>query len=306
MTAPECLVIYARHGTEGNGAEPNSGENFRQSQPLAQPASRAGVEFPGPESRGNRSESEEGFGVNRTFMFLSAVLGFAAMVYLTSTSNAQPGAPPAPAPTTRPTIAVFNMAAVMRDFGQAKYQVYVLNKKRTDESKRLLEWRGEYLGIQKDLTANPNDVQKDAKTKRLVDLSRMIEDEDRRINKLLNDDASAIIADLYDKIKMVVDKTAEMNGYHIVFAYPDAVTAEEMKSPYIKELKLKPPAAQPFYVAPHVDITGVVVKTLNAWYAAPPVPETPAPAPGPTPGPAPGPTPGPVPGPVPGGMIPRP
>ena len=54
----------------------------------------------------------------------------------------------------------------------------------------------------------------------------------------------------------MVDKTAEMNGYHIVFAYPDAVTPEELKSPYIKELKLKPPAAQPFYVAPHVDMTG--------------------------------------------------
>ena len=37
----------------------------------------------------------------------------------------------------------------------------------------------------------------------------------------------------------------------------------------VKELKLKPPAAQPFFVAKHVDLTGVVVQTLNAWF--PPV-----------------------------------
>ena len=51
-----------------------------------------------------------------------------------------------------------------------------------------------------------------------------------------------IISKLYDQIKTVVDKTAEMNGYHIVFAYPDAVTDKEMNDPMVKELKLKPPA----------------------------------------------------------------
>ena len=64
----------------------------------------------------------------------------------------------------------------------------------------------------------------------MLDLSRKIEDEESKINKTLNDDASAIISKLYDEIKTVVDKTAEMNGYHIVFAYPDAVTEKEMKT----------------------------------------------------------------------------
>jgi Skp family chaperone for outer membrane proteins len=258
--------------------------------------------------------------VKRTFMILSAALGAAGMLSLTSAASAQPGAPGAPpaatpaAPAVRPTVAVFNMAAVMRDFGQAKYQVWLLNNKKTELSKNLVIWRNEYIQHQKDLQQNPQHPQKDQKAQAMLDLARKIEDEDRRINKQLNDDASAIIGELYDKMKTVVDKTAEMNGYHIVFAYPDAVTPEELKSPYIKELKLKPPAAQPFYVAPHADITGVVVKTLNAWY--PPtnaqgqpidvskldVPNPGAPSTTPTPGgPAPG-TPG---GPAPMGMPPR-
>jgi Skp family chaperone for outer membrane proteins len=255
--------------------------------------------------------------VNRTITLLSAALGAVGMLYLTGAAAAQPGGPgappppagaPAAAPATRPTVAVFNMAAVMRDFGQAKYQVWKLNNKKMDMSKTLLVYRSEYIQHQQDLTKNPNHPEKDVKQARMLALARMIEDEDRKINKQLNDDASAIIGDLYDKMKMVVDKTAEMNGYHVVFAYPDAVTAEEMKSPYIKELKLKPPAAQPFYVAAHADITGVVVKTLNAWY--PPLDEqgkpvdvskldvptagNGVPGGGPAPGPG-GPAPGPVP-----------
>ena len=211
-------------------------------------------------------------------MFLSAVLGVAGTVYLSGAAHAQPpaagaptagapaGASPAAAPASRPTIAVFNMAGVMRDFGQAKYQVHLLNVKKNEMSKNLLAWRGRYIQLQQDLQKQPQHPEKDKMVQEMLNLTRAIEDEDRKINKQLNDDASAIIGDLYDKIKTVVDKTAEMNGYHIVFAYPDAVTAEELKSPYIKELKLKPPAAQPFYVAAHADITGVVVKTLNAWY----------------------------------------
>lgn len=204
--------------------------------------------------------------MKRKLMILSAL--FAGVVALTTAAQAQPpapGTPPAP-PATRPTVAVFNMAGVMRDFGQAKYQVYLLNQKKNAMSMQLLKMRSEYIEIQNDLRTNPNHPQKDAKGQRMLQLTREIEDEDRKINKQLNEDASTIISDLYDKIKTVVDKTAEMNGYHVVFAYPDAVTPEELKSAYIKELKLKPPAAQPFYVAAHADITGVVVKTLNAWY----------------------------------------
>ncbi len=207
-------------------------------------------------------------------MFLSAALGAAGLLSFAGVAYTQPGAPPvgappsAPAPT-RPTIAVFNMAAVMREFGQAKYQVWVLNKEKTKMSENLLKMRGEYIQITQDLQKVPNAPDKDAKEARRLQLVRAIEDEDRRINKTLNESASSIISGLYDKMKVVVDKTAEMNGYHIVFAYPDAVSAEELKSPYIKELKLKPPAAQPFYVAPHADITAVIVQTLNKWY--PPV-----------------------------------
>jgi Skp family chaperone for outer membrane proteins len=159
--------------------------------------------------------------------------------------------------------AVFNMAAVMRDFQLAKYNVWRLNNKKMEMSKKMLGWREEYVRLQQDLQKNPTDPKKDEKSRKMLDLARKIEDADREINKQLNDDASAIIADLHDKIKVAVDRVADEFGFQLVLAYPDAVTPEEARSPYIKELKLKPPAAQPFYVDPEIDVTARVVKALN-------------------------------------------
>jgi Skp family chaperone for outer membrane proteins len=214
-------------------------------------------------------------------MYLSALVGVGGIAFLAGSSQAQqgaPGAPGAPAPQqqqARPTVAVFNMAAVMREYNKAKYQVYQLNQKRISQSGDLAKWRAEYIQLQNDIPKTVDPKVKDDMSKRLVNLSRQIQDKDAEVTKMVNDDASVIISQLYDDIKTVVDKTAEMNGYHLVFAYPDAVTPEEQKNPLLKELKLKPPAAQPFFVARHIDLTGVIIETLNKWYPAPAVPETP-------------------------------
>ena len=213
--------------------------------------------------------------MKRVFVYLSALVGLGGSLYLASTAGAQApaaGTPPPPAAAApgasaaRPTIAVFNMAAVMRDYDKAKYQVYVLNKTRVERSGNLAKVRADYIKLQQQLPTIVDPGQKEKAAKDLLELQRRYEDEERNVNKLLNDEASKIISKLYDEIKMVVDKTAEMNAYHIVFAYPDAVTPEEQANPYLKELKLKPPAAQPFFVSKQVDITGIVVQTLNAWY----------------------------------------
>ena len=230
--------------------------------------------------------------MKRVYVYLSALVGIGGAVFLASTGRAQqpggaPPAAPAAAPGGRPTVAVFNMASVMRDYGKAKYQVYQLNEERKGMSGDLVKWRGEYIKLQQDQAKATLPEVKDQMGKQMLELARKVEDKDRDINKVLNEKASSIISGLYDDIKMVVDKTAEMNGYHLVLAYPDAVTPEEQKNPYLKELKLKPPAAQPFFVHPQVDVTGVVIQTLNKWYPAPAVPagaEMPGGPPGAPPG----------------------
>jgi Skp family chaperone for outer membrane proteins len=220
--------------------------------------------------------------MNRTWALTIGVIAALGVAFFSGAFVSSSGAKPVdekksddvkPAVVVGQKTAVFNMAAVTRDFNQAKYQVWLLNNKKTELSKQLIAWRSEYIEIQSELRKNPNHPDKNGMEKKMQDLTRKIEDEDRKINKDLNDAAGVIVSDLYDKMKEVVDKTAEQNGFQIVLAYPDAVTPEEKNNAYIKELKLKPPAAQPFYVAPDVDITARVIKTLNEKY--PPIdPET--------------------------------
>ncbi|MDY3562484.1 OmpH family outer membrane protein [Gemmata sp. JC673] len=190
-----------------------------------------------------------------------AILGAVVVSGASTSSHAKP------ADETKPDAgqksAVFNMASVMWEFNQAKYQVWVLNQRRSERLMPLQALRAEHAKLETTLREKLNQPKDSELTKQVQELARQIEDKSRELDKQTHDDASVIINDLYDMIKAAVDSTAKKNGFQIVFAYPDASTAAELKSPYIKELKLKPPAAQPFYVAPEADITARVIEVLN-------------------------------------------
>jgi Skp family chaperone for outer membrane proteins len=170
-------------------------------------------------------------------------------------------------------VAVFNMAAVMKEYGKAKYQVYLLNEERKGPLADLAALKAKCEKTKQTIEMEQNTKRKSELQDEEVELKREIEDKDRKINKFTNDKASTIVSTLYDEIKEEVDKMAEQNGYDIVFAYPDGRSPEELKSAYVKELKLKPPAAQPFFVAKRIDLTDAVIKALNTRNPAPPVPE---------------------------------
>ncbi len=181
--------------------------------------------------------------------------------------------PPLPATNSQSKLAVFNMAVIMKDFKKAKNLAFKLNEERSVMSADLVQKRGHGVKLQQQIQNEQNTVKKDELMERHKELQREIEDLDRKINKQLNEKASEIIALLYDDIKETVDRIAEAKGLEIVFSYPDATDSEQLKSSYIKELKLKPPAAQPFAVNKRVDITDEILKELNTRHPAPSVPE---------------------------------
>ena len=64
------------------------------------------------------------------------------------------------------------------------------------------------------------------------------------------------------------------HGYDIVFTHIDATTTEEAQSPMLIDMKMRPNGAVPFYVSNSVDISKVLVDTLNANFKAPgPIPQ---------------------------------
>lgn len=165
------------------------------------------------------------------------------------------------------TTGYFNMAKVMRESKRARNEVEKLNAKRARATINLQVMRASYTEMQaKVVTAAAKE--KEEMMGEMLKLARKIEDADREIQKSLNDRASAIIAKIHDEMRDTVVGIAKENGLLAVLAYPDAVTPEEQNNPAIKELKLKPPAAQPFYLDPSIDFTDEIVKRLNAKYAA--------------------------------------
>jgi Skp family chaperone for outer membrane proteins len=209
----------------------------------------------------------------RQFLFtatLFTLIGMAAgFVGIMLQAEASPTPRAAALANSGTKIAVFNMAAVMKDYERARIKVYVLNKEKKKMSAELVPLRDNYIKLQQDIQSQQDSPTKDQMQMQLTDLAREIENKNREISRELNEKASVIIIELYNEIKTVLDKTAEKHGYQIVFSYPDAANAEDLKNPSLKELKLKPPAAQPFYLDKQVDLTDEVIQALNAHYSAP-------------------------------------
>lgn len=211
--------------------------------------------------------------MKRVFVYLSALVAVGGAIYLTGAVRAQAPAPaPTAAPAAKPTVAVFNIVEVIRNYNFAKNHMALLNHNRQIMSADLIKWRKEYLEKQEQVKTNPDPRKKEELSQDLLRLSRLIQDKDAEIAKKINEEGSKIISQIHDHIKTVVERIALPNGYHVVFAYPEFTTPEEANRAENKEMKLRPPAAQPWYVSPQVDLTKMVVDTLNQWYKAPELP----------------------------------
>lgn len=203
-----------------------------------------------------------------------AVVAGAAFV----TGATAPPKPPLPvearADNPRPPINLghktgyFNMAKVMREYNRAKTAVVRLENRRIRLAANLVGLRAMHADLQaRHAAATDRDKKFDLESD-LRSLARRVEDLDRTINKMLNERASIVIAEMYDEIKAVTTAVARENGLAALLAYPDAVTPQEAENPMIKELKLKPPALQPFYIDPSAEFSDEISRRLNEKFAA--------------------------------------
>lgn len=163
----------------------------------------------------------------------------------------------------------FNMAKVMRDYKRAKTGVERLNAKKMRLSANVVGLRAMHEQLQAALTKPNTPAARKAELEtELRTVARQVEDLEREITKILNDRATLIITELYDEIYATASAVARENNLTALLAYPDAVTREERESPYIKELKLKPPALQPFYLDASVEFSDEIVRRLNEKFDA--------------------------------------
>jgi Skp family chaperone for outer membrane proteins len=162
----------------------------------------------------------------------------------------------------------FNMAKVMRESKRAKTGVARLNSRKDRLVANLIGVRKMFLDL-KAAAEKPNPARpKEEIEDEMRMLTRRMEDMDREIKKLLSQRATIIIVELYDEMRAITTAVARDNGLVAILAYPDATNMEEAENPMVKELKLKPPALQPFYLDPSVDFTDEIVRRLNEKFDA--------------------------------------
>jgi Skp family chaperone for outer membrane proteins len=174
------------------------------------------------------------------------------------------GAPPAVGQKT----GYFNMARVTREYKFAENMGRELHLERARLATRLTEWRTQHAKLQQEIQADATGKLKQERGEELLALTRKIEDEDRKAGQAINERAAKGIAQIYDNMYAAAKDMAKEQGLVAVLAYPDAITPDQLANPQVKEMKLKPPAAYPFYLDPSVDYTDELIKRLNAKYAA--------------------------------------
>jgi Skp family chaperone for outer membrane proteins len=160
----------------------------------------------------------------------------------------------------------FNMARVTREYKFAENMGKELNSERARLAATLTQWRAQHAKLQQEIQADATGKLKQERGEELLALARKIEDEDRKAGQALNERAAKGIAQIYDNMHAAAAALAKAEGLVAVLAYPDAITPDQLANPQIKEMKLKPPAAYPFYLDPSVDYTDELIKRLNAKF----------------------------------------
>jgi Skp family chaperone for outer membrane proteins len=220
--------------------------------------------------------------VKRVLVYLSALVGVGGAIYLAGQIHAAPEAQP-PA-RSGGKIAVFNVAKVMKNYQRWQYFAKVMNDKRVAASGDLGKLRNDIATMQAEAQqATTPKTRQDELAKLVVAKQREFEDKERTVRKMLDEESSNYLRGLFTEIQKAVKAIVDTNGFDLVMAYPDATTAEEMNSPMYFDLKMRPPAAMPFYVSQQADMTDVLVLTLNKNFP-PPVQAAGATAPAAAPG----------------------
>jgi Skp family chaperone for outer membrane proteins len=160
------------------------------------------------------------------------------------------------------------MPKVLKEYDKANFKGAEITKKRQAYVSLVNGKREKLAEINKMYNSSTNPEQKKALQEQALAVQREVEDIDRKAQTELTQLSNDTIVQVYQEIKGVIADIAKTNNLDMVLAYPAATKPEEENSPQVAQLMLQAPALTPFYHR-GMDITDVVVQTLNARYPSP-------------------------------------
>jgi Skp family chaperone for outer membrane proteins len=206
--------------------------------------------------------------VTRIFTRLAAIATVGAAIAFSPAANAQ-GEKPAQPRAQR--IVIVNIAKVLKDYNKANFRGAEITTKRETYVKQVQAYKDQISAVNADFVKTQDPVAKKALQEKALAIQRQIEDVDRDAQRILTQLSNDTIVQVYQEIKGVIFDIAKTNNLDMVMCYPAASNEKDENSPQVAQLMLQTPALIPFYHS-QMDITHVVVETLNKRYASPPAP----------------------------------
>lgn len=197
-------------------------------------------------------------------IFTSLVV-LATGMTLSMPAFAQTPAPAAPRPQR---IVIVNIAKVLRDYEKANFQGAEITRRRQDYVSQVNILREQLAVVQKEFNLAQVPEEKKKLQEKALAIQRKVEDIDREAQVELTKVSNDTIVRVYQEIKGVIADIATTNSLDMVLCYPAASKPEDEASPQVAQLMLQTPAMIPFYHK-GMDITEVVIKTLNGRYPPP-------------------------------------
>lgn len=204
--------------------------------------------------------------MKRTIATLAGIAALGVAAYLSSHLRAQQGnfqAPPAP--QTR--IALVNLGQVFKNYQKWHNFEEQFKSDQAWYQKQIDGMKTEAQKIQTDMGRNPDPAAKDQMEKQIKDLQRkvqdLVDDGKSRLSKREFDELVLI----YREIQDAVTRYAKAQNIELVMHYSDGIGADAW-APMFFQKKLTNSACQPLYIAPGMDITGVIAEMLNRNMAA--------------------------------------
>jgi Skp family chaperone for outer membrane proteins len=156
----------------------------------------------------------------------------------------------------------FNMVRVMRESHRAAFSSKRLAERKDQLAHNVMGLREMHRVL---LSSMQESQQRQEQTQHeLILLIRQIEDLERESNKSLSTLAARAVTELDNDIHAAAAELAQKRRLSAVLAYPDIASPEELDSPQVRELRLKPAALMPFHLDPALDYTDELIELLNA------------------------------------------
>lgn len=213
--------------------------------------------------------------MKRTVGILAGVATLAAGVYLGSQLWAQPGAPYTQAVPPRPSappgsgaaprtrIALINLGQVIKNY--QKYKNFEGDiKKESDWFQSQLDMKKKQVGeCQARMATTADSTARDTCEKQIKTCQREMEDLVNDRNQRLGKKEFEQLVQTYKEVKDAVEAYARSNDIELVVHYNDGVD-QDAYLPMVFQRHLANGACWPMYVAPGMDITGIITSNLNS------------------------------------------